>query len=119
MAVIPDERRRLVLNVARPRIGVRVKVQMPNPSQPGAMMTLGVLQLSTSQWRCLETCLQVGADSAGVKLTIDDTPQTPRAKERSAPLTRPERTQPERTNADMAHWSTLLGRKIAPDEPFT
>lgn len=77
---------RLVCVVARPRIGVRVKVQMPNPNQPDAMMTLGVLQLNAAQWRCLETCLQVGADSAGVKLVINDSPATAYANNRSRPL---------------------------------
>lgn len=111
---------RLVCVVTPTRIGLRVKVQMPNPNQPGTMMTLGVLQMNRDQWRAIKSCLTFGAAHAGVTLETPDPGESERARVLSRPLADAKRpaVEQDRSQADLAHWSTFLGHRIEPDEPF-
>ena len=57
---------RVKLSAAKTRIGVRVKVQFPNPNDAGAMMTVGVLQMNPSQYIALRDALKRGGNPASV-----------------------------------------------------
>jgi hypothetical protein len=58
------------LLVSPTRIGYRVKVQTPNPHQPGALMTLGVLQMNRAHLDALCELVETGGAALGFPIDI-------------------------------------------------
>lgn len=62
--------RAISLRGSQNRAGYKVRIAMANPRQPGAMITLGVLQCSAMQWFLLRELVKVGGSACGVAVTI-------------------------------------------------